>query len=342
MVTKFGLSILIPTYNRPEILRNLVQKVVIPVAYKFEFEVEIFIRDNTGIKNIKNPLNKDLRLPDNVDYLVNEKNLEYHGNVNTLLRLATRKYIWFWGDDDYYDLKQVLKVIEFVLSKNQKYDGFLPCFSYLSDKSFNSNKVLGKGLNSINLNNLFEKNKSPFALLSSCIFINKKVKLNPSELSNAWLHAIIFLKSFSPSSKLWISHKPCIFYEAVSGEGSALEQRGITLNYYVDSALELIKCQENYAGVCPPTKVAFHKEVILWMVQHKARLIYWSFTEKDMFNYGIKGLLMFLKSFDFKLLFFSLILIFLPKRFIRLLYRIRRWSKRKVYKYQRFFSTISI
>ena len=60
-----------------------------------------------------------------------------------MLKLATRKYIWFWGDDDYYDLKQVLKVIKFVLSKKQNYEGFLPCFSYLSDKSFNSNKVLG-------------------------------------------------------------------------------------------------------------------------------------------------------------------------------------------------------
>ena len=112
---------------------------------------------------------------------------------------------------------------------------------------------------------------------------------------------------------MWVSHTPSIFYEAVSSEGSALEQRGITLDYYVDSALVLSKCQEKYAGVCPPSKVAFHKEVVLWMVQHKARLIYWSFTEKDMFNYGIKGLVLFFSSFDFKLLFFSLILIFFGK-----------------------------
>ena len=342
MVNKFGLSILIPTYNRPEILKDLVKNVVIPVANEYKLEIEIFIRDNTGKKNIKNPLDRDIKLPDNVDYLVNEKNLEYHGNIQTLLELATRRYIWFWGDDDYYDLKQVLKVIKFVLSTKQNYEGFLPCFSYLSDKSFNSNKVLGRDSNSITLNNLFEKNKSPFALLSSCIFVNKKIELNPNELSNAWLHAIIFLKSFSPISKLWVSHTPSIFYEAVSSEGSALEQRGITLDYYVESALILSKCQEKYAGVCPPSKVAFQKEVVLWMVQHKARLIYWSFTEKDMFNYGIKGLLMFFSCFDFKLLFLSLILIFLPKRYIRLLYRIRRWSKRKEYRYQRFFSTINI
>ena len=116
MVNKFGLSILIPTYNRPEILRDLVKNVVIPVANKYKLEIEIFIRDNTGKKNIKNPLDRDIKLPNNVDYLVNEKNLEYHGNIKTLLELATRKYIWFWGDDDYYDLKQVLKVIKFVLS----------------------------------------------------------------------------------------------------------------------------------------------------------------------------------------------------------------------------------
>ena len=342
MITKFGLSILIPTYNRPQKLRDLVENVVIPIANKYKLEIEIFIRDNTGTKKIKNPLDKDIRLPENVNYLVNEKNLEYHGNIKTLLGLATRKYIWFWGDDDFYDLNQIIKVINLVLSNKHDYEGFLPCFSYLSDKSFNSNNSLGKGLNSITLNNLYKKNKSPFALLSSCIFINKNIKLNKNELSNAWLHAIIFLKSFSPTSELWISHKPSIFYEAVSSEGTELEQRAITLNYYVDSAIELIKCQCKYAGVSPPSKIDFHKEVVLWMVQHKARLIYWSFTEKDMINYGIKGVYMFSRSLDFKLLFYSLILIFLPKKFIRLLYKIRRWSKRKDYKYQRFFSTINI
>ena len=50
MVDKFGLSILIPTYNRPAILRDLVKNVVIPVANEYNFEIEIFIRDNTGKK----------------------------------------------------------------------------------------------------------------------------------------------------------------------------------------------------------------------------------------------------------------------------------------------------
>ena len=45
MVNKFGLSILIPTYNRPEILRDLVKNVVIPVANEYKLEIEIFIRD---------------------------------------------------------------------------------------------------------------------------------------------------------------------------------------------------------------------------------------------------------------------------------------------------------
>ena len=56
MVNKFGLSILIPTYNRPEILKDLVKNVVIPVANEYKLEIEIFIRDNTGKKNIKNPI----------------------------------------------------------------------------------------------------------------------------------------------------------------------------------------------------------------------------------------------------------------------------------------------
>ena len=70
MINKFGLSILIPTYKRPKKLRDLVENVVIPVANKYKLEIEIFIRDNTGIKKIKKPLDKEIRLPENVNYLV--------------------------------------------------------------------------------------------------------------------------------------------------------------------------------------------------------------------------------------------------------------------------------
>ena len=112
MVNSNNLTILIPTYKRPDTLRNLVKNIVLPVANKYKNEVEFFIRDNTGINDIKKPLDQDLELPDNINYAVNQRNLEYHGNIKTLLQLANNKYIWFWGDDDFYDLKQVLKVIK--------------------------------------------------------------------------------------------------------------------------------------------------------------------------------------------------------------------------------------
>ena len=337
-----NLTILIPTFKRPGKLRNLVKNIVLPVAKKYKRKVEFFIRDNTGINDIKNPLDQDLELPDNVNYAVNQRNLEYHGNIKTLLKLANNKYIWFWGDDDFYDLKEVLKVIKVVLDNKKNYEAFLPCFSYLSEKGFKSNIILGSQNDEIKLNELFRKNRDPFSLLSSLIFLNKNLAIRKNELSNAWLHAIIFLRSLSPDSRLWIGHNPCIYYEAIASGNEELEQRGITLKYYVESALQIMKYQEKYGGIKPPSKSTFHKEVVLWMIQHKGRLIYWSFTNKDMLTYGIKGILISILNFDIKLFLLSIILLLFPRKLIRITYRIQKWLKRNDYSYQRFFKTINI
>ena len=138
-------------------------------------------------------------------------------------------------------MQEICNLINLVLNNDKDYDAFLPCFSYRSEPLFNSNEILGFELEKITLEKLFKKNKSPFALLSSLIFPNKNLILDKVELSNAWLHAIIFLKSLNPYTSLWINKKPCIYYESVSSEGSELEQRAITLDYYVNSAIELIK-----------------------------------------------------------------------------------------------------
>ena len=342
MNSNYGLSILVPTYNRSSQLKKLTTNILLPVAYKFKNNVEIIIRDNTGEERIIHRLNNEINLPENINYEVNHKNLEYHGNIQKLLGLATKSFIWFLGDDDEYDLQEICNLINLVLNNDKDYDAFLPCFSYRSEPLFNSNEILGFELEKITLEKLFKKNKSPFALLSSLIFPNKNLILDKVELSNAWLHAIIFLKSLNPYTSLWINKKPCIYYESVSSEGSELEQRAITLDYYVNSAIELIKCQEKYAKVKPPSKNSFHKEVVLWMIQHKGRLIYWSFTHRDMLKYALKGIIIAITKFDKKLLIYSIILLFFPKALIRLLYKIKKWFKRKDSNYIRFFKTINI
>tara|TARA_Y100001968_G_scaffold331302_1_gene385551 strand:- start:3587 stop:4618 length:1032 start_codon:yes stop_codon:yes gene_type:complete len=337
-----SVSILIPTFNRSNILLKLTKEIIIPVATRYKNHIEFFIRDNTGLENIVYPLDELLKLPVNVNYRVNEYNLLYHGNIKKLLDLANNKYIWFWGDDDNYDLNQIFYVLDNVIYSKIDYQAYLPGFSYCCDKTFNSNRVLGDDLKSITLEGLFRKNKAPFALISSLIFKNVPIQLNNRELSNAWLHAIIFLKSLSKSSNIWINSKPTIFYESVSSEINGLEQRNITLDYYLNSTRDLINCQMIYAGVEPPTEEDICIDIVRWMIQHKGRLIYWSFYRKDIIFYGLKGIYYSIIKLNIKLGLLSMILLLLPKQGIRLLYRLRKRQKRESSSHRLFFKTIQL
>ena len=158
MNSNYGLSILVPTYNRSSQLKKLTTHILLPVANKFKNKVEIIIRDNTGEEKIIHRLNNEINLPENINYKVNHKNLEYHGNIQKLLGLATKSFIWFLGDDDEYDLQEICNLINLVLNNDKDYDAFLPCFSYRSEPLFNSNEILGFELEKITLEKLF-KNK---------------------------------------------------------------------------------------------------------------------------------------------------------------------------------------
>ena len=100
------ISILIPTFNRCELLDECLNK--LGSRGFFNQECEIIVADNASIDATKKVANK---YP--IKYLRNKNNVKYAGNIKVLLKSAKGKYIIILGDDDEFliDWHDVRKLI---------------------------------------------------------------------------------------------------------------------------------------------------------------------------------------------------------------------------------------
>ena len=94
------ISLCIPTFNRPAMLRELLQS----VATQSETDFEIVIRENASPQQaaIRAVVDEFRRShPDRtVRYAENEHNIGYDGNVRALIETAAGSYCMFMADDD--------------------------------------------------------------------------------------------------------------------------------------------------------------------------------------------------------------------------------------------------
>lgn len=100
-------SILIPTFNRCKLLDECLKK--LSSNGYFNQECEINVSDNASTDDTKQTANK---YP--VNYQCNEKNIEYAGNIEVLLKSAKGQYIVILGDDDefLFDWTYMRKLID--------------------------------------------------------------------------------------------------------------------------------------------------------------------------------------------------------------------------------------
>ena len=93
------LSICIPTYNRPELLKNTIENLVNNI-YKKDFLKEILIIDNSEKNDSKDIVKNYLKDYGKIRYIKNHTNLGAEGNFKKSIYEATGEYIWIIGDDD--------------------------------------------------------------------------------------------------------------------------------------------------------------------------------------------------------------------------------------------------
>lgn len=105
-------SILIPSYNRPELF-----KIALESAINQTYEnIEIIICDDSTNNKIEELMKDYLNKYDNIRYYHNEKNLGQFDNDLKLMKLAKGKYINFLMDDDVFELDKIRKMMDVFLN----------------------------------------------------------------------------------------------------------------------------------------------------------------------------------------------------------------------------------
>lgn len=121
------LSVLIPTYNRPQLLREA----LISVSSSLGSDLEIIVGNNGAVDPVRDLL-AELSLPNCTRLIENPEGSTYPYNISTLVASAKGKWLTILHDDDFF-LPSVNTVIS-VLSELEDID-FLFSDHYLVDSS---------------------------------------------------------------------------------------------------------------------------------------------------------------------------------------------------------------
>ncbi len=164
------LSICVPTYNRQDKLKELVESVITQIT-GLEDKVEICISDNDSDDGTKEYLEKLLK--SNYKYLhinENKENKGFDKNLILLFGMSSGKFLWMMGDDDLVVNNTLKKLVEFLdgikddninLIYLQVLDGSLPSDSNKFDREITSKEIISNpnGFMSINIvkKSAFEK-----------------------------------------------------------------------------------------------------------------------------------------------------------------------------------------
>lgn len=107
------LSICIPTYNRSEYLRELLD-VIYNQSVDFAEEIEVVISDNASTDDTSGVIDACKRRFPN--FIVNgwEKNTGTRYNVCNIPKFASGKYAWFFSDDDIIEDNILHEVFQFI------------------------------------------------------------------------------------------------------------------------------------------------------------------------------------------------------------------------------------
>ena len=111
------LSICIPTYNRPEDLRNCLNSIMSQKNLSKK-SFEVCISDNCSKANIFKyikPFKKKL----NIKYQRNKRNIGFAMNVLNVSLMAKGKFIWFLGDDDLVVNNSIEYLIKLIKKKSE-------------------------------------------------------------------------------------------------------------------------------------------------------------------------------------------------------------------------------
>jgi len=158
------LSIGIPTYNRPDELNDVLNKLAQSGIFE-RVDVQVMIQDNSDIAIAK----KNELIASRFSSCVYERNLEnlgFHGNLLAILAKANSRYLWYLSDDDNIFTENIDPLVNYLQAQESNVITMCP-FANLGEEGaiVNTSK---HWQNASKLEDLYKINL-PFILFSSYI-----------------------------------------------------------------------------------------------------------------------------------------------------------------------------
>ena len=215
------LSICIPTYNRPDKIKNLYQSFLNSALEKYGDKIEIVICDNSDHEN--SCLNQT-NLGDLVCYHKNHINLGFEGNLIQCVKQANGEFIWIISDDDLILWDGFERLMDFLLCASRD---DIDCLVL----PINYRKIFGELIDCRQNKESIEREDTdlhtfvtslptvPFGYFSAAVIRVNKEKLDwvSKEFhDNIIINIPLYLKMLKPTSRLRFLDSPIIEYQEAS------------------------------------------------------------------------------------------------------------------------------
>jgi len=214
MKNKILLSFAIPTYNRANSLKELLNN-FLPQAKELKDEIEICISSNGSTDNTREVVAgfKEKYPELIIKYNENEKNLGVDANIIKVMEMCEGDFIWTFSDDDYIVENGLNEIVSFLKRNNGEDVGLavLRVQSFLVDKKTGEKKVFTGNFDA-NKPEVFKIDRSEIiglgfkniAFISILVFNNKYLKKILAEdmdylrqgIGISHIHMIIFSTMF--------------------------------------------------------------------------------------------------------------------------------------------------
>jgi len=107
-MNEITLTIGIPTYNRCNFLKKLINNLLNQLQKIDNSKIEILISDNCSTDNTEDLIKKILKKSTlKIRYIKNSKNLGYDANINNIFKLSKGDYVFLISDDDDFEPNSV-------------------------------------------------------------------------------------------------------------------------------------------------------------------------------------------------------------------------------------------
>lgn len=262
------LTIIIPTYNRKELL-EITTKHLLNCFERFtNFKFQIIISDNASIESPRFIIEKIA--DDRITFLENKKNLGITRNILNASKLAKGKFMWIFGDDDLVDFEGIKKIVSLI--KNEDTFEFLQIgvksFKYEEDINW---KEKGKKINTYPLNLMSDLKKidSNFGFISSNIFLTniflrvteKVFNRNPKLLNNNYSVKLINYEIYKISTKKTIINDELI-YQRITHASSFYKSPELIFKTFFEDLNEILNYHKLYNTEFLITRKIYFKQKI--------------------------------------------------------------------------------